>query len=448
MATDAVPAEGLDKLGQVLTSKRSRSTIFLVISALIILGLNALLPTIEGSTHYTAEAVEMSYADYKRLSAGNRHYNITWGSERRIEEYLDNYREEHPELSVEEFVGIEPPDNFQVLVYTKFFYQSTFWWLSTATSLSSAIILFYSLFNYLVTRMKDTYKKYNELQAEMERMNDNILVPNTFEPWMDNVFNYNRKIKQHRNNINYKIDKLERRTNFVVKQTFKQYFDDMYGEECCTWSLEDVNHNIRWWQFRYRKYFRKKSRLMSLLDTDYISHFVAHGKVKHFKYIHPMFIYNGTNSTGRMQDEYSTLRSDGAQLANDAGAKLLLSLTVTVLLAVLVMVTAVASIEQEPLWRWLNIAAKLIPLAIQVPLAYDYTNSYMSKHLIKNLRSRRAIGLRYAEDIRAGVDIRDPLERIPKEKGVEPNAEKSSSEQGHGDSAGLGKRNVEQGYST
>lgn len=425
--------ENISKIGRAISSKRSRSTFFLVITALLILGLNSLLPTIQGNTHYTVEAVEMTYIEYIQIKENEERYSLTWASNQKVKQYLERYAEENPELGVEELEAIEPPDAMTVHVFTKFFYQYQYWYLSTITNLLSAIALFYAIFNFLITRMKDTYEPYIHLVSEMDTMNDTILEPNTFEKWMDLIFNRRRRIAQHKNNIRWKIDKLERRTNFKVKRTYKDYFN----------KKDPGRYHPKWYQIRYRRYFRKRSKLAELMDQDYINHYVVNGKVRYFKYIHPMFVYNGTNIEGHIVDEYSDTRSDGAQLLSDAGVKIIISLTFTLLLAVLVTVTAVVSAGQSPGWIILNIFAKLLPLFIQIPLAFDYTNTYMWKHLMKNLRRRRSIGLRYKDDMDHNVSLEDPLEK----KEVKQDAEENISRDRHADTSGSQLGDVTKGHS-
>lgn len=408
--------KGLGKVNNLVTNKQSRSIFFMVITFILILLINGLLPVIEGQAHYTVGSVEYEYGQYTQMKAQNKNYELTWTSEQKIEEYIENYLENHPELTEEEAISINVPPNFKVMVLTEFFFQYPFWYVSTGVALFSAVLLFYSLFNYLLVSSKEKYIKYTEMEDKVNGLVDKELDPDTFEPWTDNVFNYNRKITQHEHNVKYLIDKLEKKTKYENKKRFKDYFneEDEVQKELLAPNLEDLTK-------KELKYFNKKEELIAKLDPDYIKLYVVDGHVKHFKYIHPMFVYNGTNNIGQTVDGYSLISTDGEQLKSDAGAKVVLSLSITVAFSTLLTLTAVSSAGQAPLWIFINVVAKLAPLLIQVPLAFDYNNSFMKKQLLPNLLNRRNIGLKYLADISKGVDVnpsRKPVEEEPSLEGA------------------------------
>ena len=122
--------KALDKVATVVTDKHTRSTFFLFLTVIIIFVINGLLPTIEGKAHYTADPVNVTYAEYKEMKAKDPNHNLTWSSEEDINNYNRHYMESHPDA---EYLLIEPPDDFKVSVYTKFFFQHTFWYVSTLT---------------------------------------------------------------------------------------------------------------------------------------------------------------------------------------------------------------------------------------------------------------------------------------------------------------------------
>ena len=392
------------KLKEYVTNKRNKSIFFLSVSIFIILMMNAVMPMIEGNSHFTVEAVEMSYQEYQTLHASDSRYSLTWASEKAIEEWREAYVEDMG-LPKSDIPTVTLPPTFPVRVNTKFFYQYTFWYVSTITSLGSAVVLFYSLFNYLIIDSKDKYKKFLDLNIEVEKMRDKSLDPVTFEPWMDHVFNFRRKIEQHKANVKFALDVLERRTSYKVKYVFKKY----YAEKDPALLPEKLTK-------KELKYFDKKNKLLSLLDEEYINQYVVNGSVKNFRYIHPMFIYNGVNTVGKTIDSYSLIRSDSERLSKDAGKKITMSLTTTVVFAVLFTVTAVASIGQSPFWIFMNVVSKIAPLLIQIPMAYKYSDDFMDNHLIKNLLNRRSIGLLYLADLHNNVSLEDPLLRFERRK--------------------------------
>jgi hypothetical protein len=145
-------------------------------------------------------------------------------------------------------------------------------------------------------------------------------------------------------------------------------------------------------------YLKNKERLLQLLNESYIQEYVVDGHVKHFKYISPMFVYNGSDNQGLSVDSYSLISSNEGRVAKDAGIKIIWALVNTFLFAILFTVTAVSSYQQDPFWIVVNAISKIAPLLLQVPLAIDYSNVFMDTQLVNNLISRRAIGLLYLAD--------------------------------------------------
>jgi len=408
--------QAVTKATEIITNKRTRSVIFLALSGVLILGLNSMLPIIEGDAHYTAGTVETTYGEFRTAQDSDEHIRLTWASKQNILIYKAQYIRAHPELTEDEWMLVTVPDTFEVRMYTKFFYEHPFWYISTVTSLGSALILFYSTFNYLITIMREKYKKYVELDNKMTDAVDKCLDPVTFEPWMENNFNTRRKIQQHKANVKYKIDKLERHTPYKVKRKLKPYFDEVRqfngvrreDAALITYNPKDILKDLGPLKFRERYYLSKKEKLLYLLNDTYIKEYVVRGRVKYFRHIYPMFVYNGENGIGKTIDSYSLIKTDAKRISSDAFNKITISLVVTFLFAVLTTVTVVASIEQQPLWIIINAISKLAPLVIQVPLAIDYSNDFMNKQLIGNLISRHSILLLYLAETKGGAAYATP----------------------------------------
>lgn len=424
---------------EFITNKRGRSLFFMLMSFTIILAINSTLPLIQGESHYTVATVEVTYEEFVAMKETNPHYTLTYMSEMRMELYIQEYLNEYPDLTPEERILVEVPDNFKVNVNTQFFFEYPFWYISTGVSLLSSVLLFYSLFNFLIVREKDKYKKYVDLDEEIQTMNDKKLDPTTFEPWMENVFNYQRKLDQHESNVKYSIDKLDRKTHYKHKYRLKKYFyattDKERADELIT--LGKLSR-------KELKYKRKRERLLVLLEEEYMLTYVPNSRVKYFKHIYPMFVYNGTNTVGRSTDGYSQIASDGSRLANDAGAKIIFSLSITLIFSTLFTVTVISSVGQSALWIIINIIAKVAPLLIQIPLAFDYNTTFMDNHLMVNKRHQRSIGLRYMADMTKGVSV-EPV--VYKKKEVDVDARENITRDGPKDPEGSRDGAQEQGHS-
>lgn len=358
---------------QIIVNKNARSTAILIFTVIVVFMLNALLPIIEGSAHYTEGASEMTYERYTDLRKYNKNYQLTWASEQSINVYRLKYMAQHPDIPIEESVLIEPPGEYKVQVYTQFFFTSLAWYLTTAVHIISTILVYYSVFNYLLTRRKQSDVKYVELLDEVDTLTNNHLDPITFEPWMVNEFNHNRKITQHRTNVKYEIDTLNKKTDYRIRMLAKR---EPENPECI-------------------EYVTKKTELEYYMTDEYISEYIDDIEVKGFVYIHPMFVMCGYNILGRSTDSYSLLRSDTARIGKDSVNKLIINVTLTVMLAILMTVTVVSSLDRPWYWMLFNIVVTVTPLVIQIPLAYDYCDTFMDTQLITNLTSRRTIAFLY-----------------------------------------------------
>lgn len=369
---------------QIIVNRNVRSTAILVLTVIVVFALNALMPIIEGSAHYTESATEMSYDSYTTKRKINKHFQLTWASEQNISLYKAQYALRHPEIPIEELVLVEPPEDFKVQVYTQFFFASPAWYLTTLVHTTSSILVFYSVFNYILTRRKQVDEKYLKLTHELDEITTSHLDPITFEPWMVNEFNRNRKIAQHKANIKFELDTLDKKTDYRIRLRAKKEPD---CPDCIA-------------------YTTKKLELLSYLTDEYIDEYIDDIDVKGFVYIHPMFVMCGYNILGRTTDSYSLLRSDTARLGKDSVNKIIINTVLTVMLAILMTVTVLSSLDRPWYWMIFNIIVTITPLVIQIPLAYDYCDKFMDEQLITNLTSRRTISYLYLAYIKGGTNAK------------------------------------------
>lgn len=389
-------------VAHVLSSKRSRSLVFLVITVFLILLLNGLLPLIEGQAHYTVSVEEVTYGEYLEMKSEDSNYDLTYASKERINAYVKWVIESDPDMSPEESIAVEPPDYFKVKIYTQFFFQSEWWWTDAVISMVSAVFLFYAWFYFMITRAKDTVLDFVNGENRLRRLNKQYLDPATFEPWMEHDFNKPRKRAQHIRNVKLSLKLLENKTDFQTRKRFKKYFEKNEPEEGSTLlpavydgplSKEDL------------KYISRKEELLTQLTPEYIEEYVLDTDVKHHKDIQPSFVYSGVNIIGVTADEYSNVRSDGQVVRSQLLARALMGVSVSISFASLLTMLAMDVVEQNVFWIVIHIIAKFLPLGIQIYFATDYTNWFMDKQLIPVLKLRENIGFRYLSDMkRRGID--------------------------------------------
>lgn len=401
MADGVVNKENkLDNIGTVLTNKRTRSLVFLVITFLLILLANGLLPLISGQAHYTAEIREVTYGEYLFLKERDELIDLTYGAKLEILAYEELYKIQNPDLSAEELINIEIPDELEITIYTKFFFESAWWYFDTGMSLVSAVFLFYALFNYMIVRSKDTRVEHVNGEQTIKQLNEKYLDPDTFEPWIDDVFNRKRKIDQHIRNTKYDLKKLETDTPFQVRRRFKNHFKDL--KEVPEDNLLPVPYKPL--TKKERKYLDKKEEILARLDPTYIDEYVVDTEVKHFKAIKAGFVYSGINHEGIGQDEYSTILTDRQRVQSSIVSKIIVSLAITLGFASVLTILAVNVSQQAPLWIFLTVLMKIVPLFLQFYFAVDYNNWFMENQLLPNLKFRENIAMMYlAEMKRRGV---------------------------------------------
>lgn len=395
----------MNQIATIITNKRTRSLVFLIVTFLLILLANGLLPLISGQAHYTAEIKEVTYGEYLYLKERNELIDLTYGAKLEIAAYQELYKFQNPDLTAEEIISIDIPVNLKITIYTKFFFESAWWYFDTGMSLVSAVFLFYALFNYMIVRSKDTRVEHVNGEQTIKQLNEKYLDPDTFEPWIDNVFNKRRKIEQHIRNTKYELKVLETETPFAVRRRFKNHFKD----------LKDVPENNLLPALyvpltkKERKYLDNKEEILIKLQEDYINEYIVDNDVKHFKAIKPGFVYSGINHEGVGQDEYSTILTDKERVRSSILSKVLISLATTLGFASVLTVLAVNVSQQAPLWIFLTILMKVVPLFLQFYFAADYNNWFMENQLLPNLKFRENIAMIYLAEMKRQGKLTEPI---------------------------------------
>ena len=391
----------LQTIATAITSKRSRSLLFLIVTFVAILAINGLLPIVSGKVHYTAESVEYTYGEYLALKKSNEMYDLTYASRTLIKLYEYNYIKANPDLTPEELVTIEPPADLRVNVYTKFFFQSPWWYVSMIISMLSAVFLFYAVFNYLLVRSKDTRIEHINGESKIKQLNEKYLDPDTFEPWLEDDFNRSRKVKQHIRNVKHKLKRLETKTPYTIRKRFKHYFDTKQSDQVFDTLLPVPYIELT---RKERTYLDTKEELLDQLSDNYIQEYAIHSNVKNYKEIKAGFIYSGVNSNNVLSDEYSTIKTDTKRIKETVMSRALVALAVTFAFASLFTVVGADIESQSPFWIVVTIITKVVPLLMQIYFSINYTNWFMENQLLPNLSYREKIAYMYlAEMQRRGV---------------------------------------------
>jgi hypothetical protein len=260
------------------------------------------------------------------------------------------------------------------------------------------------MFNYLIGTYKERHEMFNALTLDMRNLTETALDPHTFEPWMENEFNRRRKEEQHVANVKYSLSKLERRTPARIKNKFKLYFKDLEmsnNSETNTPAVLtlDVTNNLTPFE---KRYIRKKENLLYLLSKPYIRDYVKDSKVKHFREISPIFVYSGVAQYGKTTDRFSLMQTDSERIGTDAGKKIPIIILNSFLFALIIAMGMFADAGEPWVFVLMAVIARIVPLVVQVILSFDYTNNFMSGHLIPNLLNRKSIALLYLAEVHNG----------------------------------------------
>lgn len=411
----------IDNIASVVTNKRTRSLWFLIATFAMILGINGLLPMLSGQAHYTADVVEVTYREYLEMKEANNLIDLTYGSKLKIDLRIETWPDQS--LTPEEIMEQESFMNIRVSIFTKFFFESPWWYIEMITALVSAVFLFYAFFNFLVVRAKDKQVEHVNAESTMKQLNTKYLDPDTFEPWVDDVFNRERKIKQHIRNVKYRIKVLEDKTDFKIRKKFKTYFDN-YGKE--------VDGAVNLLPVPYvtitkaeKKYLDAKEELLIKLTDDYINNYAVYETVKYFKPIRPGFVYSGINIETPSADEYSDIKSDAGRIKESMRTKILITLSVTFAFASLLTILRVDVMSQPWQWIVITVLSKVTPLALQIYFAIDYSNWFMENQLLPNLKARYNIAMMYLAEMKRNGTINKAVVIEHIDLGGDPNAKKN-----------------------
>lgn len=347
-----------------------KSKLFLIISIVSILIINSLLPILKATSHYTVVPEEMTYGEFKELKKKDKRLDLTLKTVTIINIYKDSKKEE---LTPEEFLLLEPPEEMEVSVYTKFFFEDYFWYVENFVHVVSAVILFYSIFQFFLIKDMDEDEEYLKLKKEVDDTNEKQVEADTLDTYLTNDFNRPRKIKQHITNVNNKLAKLESKTKVEIKKKFKETIEES--------PFEDYTK-------KEKRYLKRKKKLLDLKEPTYIETFIDAIKVKHFKKITTNFVYSGDNKIEKAVDGYSEIKTNKERLRKDGFKKVAFAILITISFASVVTLLAVNIENQTPLEIFINAVMKLTPLMLQIKLGLDYKDDFMRTQLMVNLRQR------------------------------------------------------------
>lgn len=363
-----------------------KSKIILIASIIIILAINSLLPMLKAIEHYTVAPEEMTYKEYQSKKEENKRYNLTLKTKVLIKEYKKNKEEE---LTAEEILTLEPPEDMKVEVYTKFFFEDYFWYTENFVQMVSAVILFYSIFQFFLLKETEENEEFVKLKKQVDEANSTSVEADLLEDYLTNSFNKPRKIKQHVNNIKNKMIKLENKTDVSVKvnckeelELFKKLKNPEEGKGKLP-ALIDIERTKK-----EKKYLRKMKGYLAELKEEFIDEYIDALDVKHFKAITTNFVYTGNGKVEKSVDSYSGIKTDAERIKKDSLKKVGLMVLITLSFATVITLLAIDIENKTPFEIVVNAVMKITPLLLQVKFGLDYKDDFMQTQLISNMKQR------------------------------------------------------------
>lgn len=374
---------------RVLVTRTNRNAVVLIIAVFLVAALSGLLGAFKNGEFQKTydyvvvnkEVSELNYEDpvFEDMSKDSRE---VFSVEDKI--IYDEITNESSIVTVDWYGGY----------YKNYFFASYWFYLETLFNTVLVLIFYIALVNFLVSRRQDKDELYNTLSEEINGMVvDNELPAVTFEPFLE-VWNNNRKVKQHIANVKYKISKLVKRTKYKIRKVF--YHKNENGDlvfiypEGIDQKYKFFQLRKRYLQFRQLKFYRKKVGYEELLTKSYIETNVIYEKVKHFNKIDPSFIYSGNNGLHKTTDEYSSIKGDKKAFSKDLRKKVIIGFSITMMVT---SILAFTMFRAEDNWIVIvyMVFLRMLPLVVQTIMGIDYTNVYMEKQLIPTLKYRISI---------------------------------------------------------
>lgn len=365
-----------------------KSKILLIVAIVAILAINSLIPVLKASAHYTEAAEEITYGEYKELDP---RYELTFFSRALIKEYKETVIRLNPDLTAEEMFLIEPPENMKVSVYTKFFFENYMWYVENILNVVSAVVLFYSIFQYYLLKKKETTEEYLEIKRRVDLANESAVDPKELEEYLEKDFNMPRKLKQHISNVKNKLIALENKTSIEIKNKFKEHFEFYEKLENPIKGYNKLPSVIYNLGRKERRYKEKKEELLNKISKSYLEKYLKDIKVKGYNEITAGFVYTGDLKVNKVGDEYSNILSDAKRIRRDSYLKILYSIGIVLSFATIITLLAVDIENMSTIDLVIRAISKLTPLSLQIKLGIDYSDTFLNDQLIKNLVFREKI---------------------------------------------------------
>lgn len=263
------------------------------------------------------------------------------------------------------------------------------WWYRVFRVLFSNILIFIGTFMYLLDLAVRTYEEIAEKRKQVEIAVEKHIDPVTFDPFHI-AFERKRKIKYYKKVMQNRLEKLERKAKLKSLKLWQEY----HNEEKPTPSLRRA--------FLRDKYCRKKITILEQLSPEFIEEKIDLMRLN-YRPNSKSFITNGYNKVSNLYDEYA-VETRTAKLASDLIPKFLIMAGFLIAGESIIVEFQMADSWTAALF---GMALKIVPLFIQIYMAFSYRDVYIDEKIMVDFRKRLDIITLYLASL--------------KKKGVESN---------------------------
>lgn len=267
------------------------------------------------------------------------------------------------------------------------------WWYKVFRVLVSNLLIFVGTALYLIQKAMYERQDITKRKSKLELIIDNNLDSVTFDPWYLN-FERDRKINYYKKELRRRINRLDDKAKMSQIKTWTSQLKN-YDENG---NVIDEELYEKWLSC---KYCQKKNTLYEQLDNDFIEENIDYIQVP-YKPNSKSFVTDGYNNPSTKYDDYA-VESKGHKLFWDLFPKF--ALTAGFLIAGESIVVEFG-VDQSLAVAGFNMVLKIMPLALQVYMAFGYADSFIDEKIIVDLRKRENIMTKYlaAINVDEGVE--------------------------------------------
>ena len=271
------------------------------------------------------------------------------------------------------------------------FIGSSEWWYQVFLVLTSNIFIFVGTFLYLLDLAIRKRKEIVDRKKYINDVADQKLDPTTFDPFFLN-FERDRKINFYKRSMNNRLEKLEEKASMEELELWDKQQNNF--DEDGNVKDPDIDKT-----FHDNKYCQNKQVILKQMDEDFINKHITYMKLK-YRPNSKSFVTNGYNNPSNKYDDYA-VEPVYSKLGWDLIPKF-------IIMAGFLIATESVIVEFQMTESWVammsSMILKIMPLMLQIYLAFAYCEAYIDEKVMVDLRKRLDIIALYLASLKKGAD--------------------------------------------